>query len=565
MTQNLIKSIENPPKQDHTFQYSSLAVLCLAIAIIVIDGTVLNVSINDITKALNTDLKSIQWAITSYSLVIASLTILGGRIGDLFGRKRMFVLGAIIFGIGSLMTAFSQDINMLILGWSVVEGVGAALMVPASSALIISNFEPKDRGKAFGIYGATAGVASAIGPILGGFLTTNYGWRWAFGINIFVVAALVISSRVLKGYNPEEKPKINLDIPGVLLSSLGLASLSYGIIESSTYGWINAKKAWDIFGQSITLPGNLSVSLYGIAIGLVMLIAFVYWEYITEKKGNQPLITLSIFKSRVFTIGNLVTSVLFAGFTGIITFGIALFYQKILWLSAFDSGIGLIPLSLGIFLMAPFSSRLTRLLAPKRIIQIGLGTVLIASIMLYFAISESATRITMIPPLLIFGLGFGVMISQLSSITLSATSKELAGAASGIYGTVREVGRTFGSAIIGAVFLATLTSTLITGIENDTNIPSPVRSQLATNIKNADSNNKSDSEDCKPANLSSRSTPQTPKEKVAQAVQDEICNNTKTAIVAGNKEAIKYTGVFTGVAFVLSLFLPRKKETPHEV
>ena len=565
MTQNPIKSIENPPKQDHTFQYSSLAVLCLAIAIIVIDGTVLNVSINDITKALNTDLKSIQWAITSYSLVIASLTILGGRIGDLFGRKRMFVLGAIIFGIGSLMTAFSQDINMLILGWSVVEGAGAALMVPASSALIISNFEPKDRGKAFGIYGATAGVAAAIGPILGGFLTTNYGWRWAFGINIFVVAALVISSRVLKGYNPEEKPKINLDILGVILSSFGLASLSYGIIESSTYGWINAKKAWDIFGQRITLPGNLSVSLYGIVIGLALLIAFVYWEYITEKKGNQPLITLSIFKSQVFTIGNLVTSVLFAGFTGIITFGIALFYQKILWLSAFDSGIGLIPLSLGVFLMAPFSSRLTKFLAPKRIIQIGLGTVLIASIMLYFAISESATRITMIPPLLIFGLGFGVMISQLSSITLSATSKELAGAASGIYGTVREVGKTFGAAIIGAVFLATLTSTLVTGIENDTNIPSPVRSQLATNIKNADSDNKSDSEDCKPANLSSRAAPQTPKEKVAQAVQDEICNNTKTAIVAGNKEAIKYTGVFTGVAFVLSLFLPKKKETPHEV
>ena len=157
----------------------TLLVLCLALVISVIDGTVLNVSINDITRDLGSSLKDIQWIITCYSLVIAALTIFGGRLGDLFGAKKMFILGAIIFGVGSALTAFAGDINALLGGWSIVEGIGAALMIPASSALIVANFAPQDRGKAFGIYGASAGIGSAIGPILGGFLTTNFSWRWA--------------------------------------------------------------------------------------------------------------------------------------------------------------------------------------------------------------------------------------------------------------------------------------------------------------------------------------------------------------------------------------------------
>ena len=556
--------MHNQPEKNepNNFHWSSLLVLCLAIAIVVIDGTVLNVSINDITRDLGTDLKSIQWAITSYSLVIAALTILGGRLGDLVGRKRMFVLGAIIFGIGSVVTAFSKDINTLILGWSAIEGVGAALMVPASAALIISNFEPKDRGKAFGIYGATAGIASAIGPILGGFLTTNYGWRWAFGINVFVVLGLVVASRLVKGYNPElksgQKPKIDLDLVGVVLSSLGLATLSYGIIESTTYGWGQAKKAWEIFGVSYNLPFNLSVSFYGVLTGLILIAGFIYWEYYTEKQGNQPLITLNIFKSKTFSFGTIITGILFAGFTGIITFGLALYYQKVLWLSAFDSGIGLIPLSLGVFIMAPLSQRITKFLAPRRIIQLGLGIVLVGSLLLYASVYDGADRITFIPALFIFGVGFGLMVSQLSALTLSSATKELAGASSGIYGTFREIGRTFGSAIIGAVFIATLTNTLATSIENNTNIPNSQRTQIAQNVRKSD--NQGDSENCKPSNLAKRSTPVDQKEVAIQKTEGEICKNSKAAIIEGNKQAIMYTGGFTLIAFLCSLLLPKSSD-----
>jgi MFS family permease len=227
----------------------TLATLALAVAIVVIDGTVLNVSIRDITSDLNITLRDIQWATTLYSLIIASLTIFGSRIGDIFGRKRAFIIGAVLFGLGSLITALSNSLTMLIAGWSIVEGVGAALMIPASSALLVSNFEGKERARAFALYGVSAGVASAAGPLLGGYLTTYFSWRLAFGINLGVVVLLCLGSLLLKGYALPKDKRPSLDYVGVGLSSLGLAALTYGFIQSSTYGWWTAKKTLNLMGR----------------------------------------------------------------------------------------------------------------------------------------------------------------------------------------------------------------------------------------------------------------------------------------------------------------------------
>ena len=318
----------------------TLLVLCLALVISVIDGTVLNVSINDITRDLGSNLKEIQWVITCYSLVIAALTIFGGRLGDLFGAKKMFILGAIIFGVGSALTAFASNINFLLGGWSIVEGIGAALMIPASSSLVVANFAPQDRGKAFGIYGASAGIGSAIGPILGGFLTTAFSWRWAFGINVFVVLILVLASQIVKESDKiSTNDGVKLDYIGVILSSLGLTAISYGIIESSDYGWWQTTKIYEAFGQNFNL-GGFSITPIMLAIGVVAMSIFIWWENKLTKAKAQPLIDLNIFKNHQFTVGVLASGVLFTAFVGIITFGIALFYQKVLNLSAFDSGIG---------------------------------------------------------------------------------------------------------------------------------------------------------------------------------------------------------------------------------
>lgn len=521
-------------------KWGSLIILALAVAIVVIDGTVLNVSISSIVKDLNTDLKSIQWAITSYSLVLAALTIFGGKLGDIFGRKRMFVTGALIFGVGSLVTALSPNINILILGWSLIEGIGAALMIPASSALIVSNYEGKDRSLAFGIYGATAGIGAAVGPILGGFLTSTFSWRWAFGINLFVVLALVLGSKIVKNYAVPRK-KVNLDYFGVVLSSLGLASLTYGIIESSTYGWIESKKAFEFIGNISNL-GGFSISFYTILLGLILITGFVFWEiYLENVKKLEPLISMKIFLNRQFSFGIAVITLLFAGFTGILTFGVVLFYQYVLNLSALESGIGLVPLSLGSFIMAPLSAKIAEKISAKITVQIGLFIAILGSIVLYNSLTLDANRITLIPALAIFGVGFGLIVAQITNIILSAVPNSQAGQASGINGTIREVGRTVGTALIGAVFIATFTSSVTNNISSSQNIPNAVKSSIVSTFNSGETN------------LSSSNTNQ-PKYKF----DEEIKRDVNQAIVEGSKDSIKYTGFFILLCLLVSFGLPNK-------
>jgi len=220
-------------------KWTTLIVLSLALAIIIIDTTLLNVSLSSIIRDLHTDIQSIQWVISAYSLTLAALTITGGRLGDLFGRKRMFVLGAIIFAIGSFIASISQNVPQMIIGESIIEGIGAALMMPATSSLLIATFQGRERAIAFGIWGGIAAAAAALGPILGGYLATYYSWRWGFRINVVVALILFIGSFIIKDSRDlEEKPTI--DWTGVLLSALGLVLFVFGIIESSQYGFWHA-------------------------------------------------------------------------------------------------------------------------------------------------------------------------------------------------------------------------------------------------------------------------------------------------------------------------------------
>lgn len=533
------------PDQDEPnepFKWGILLTLCLAIAIIVIDGTVLNVSITAIVKDLNSNIKDITWAQTLYSLMLAALGIFGGRLGDLFGRRRAFVIGAIIFGIGSLMTALAPNIGILILGWSVVEGVGAALMTPASSALIVSNFKPKDRGKAFGIYGATAGIASAIGPILGGFLTTNASWRWAFGINLVVVLALCLGATKLKEYSENSK-KPDFDPIGFILSATGLSALTYGIIESSTYGWLGAKKAFELMGNSYNLPFGLSASFYFIFSGVILALTYIWWEIQYEKQGKEPLVSMRLFQNRGFSSGILTTSILFAGFTGLIAFGAGFFFQTVLGLGAFDSGIGTFPISLGVFIMAALSNKLTHKISPRTITQIGFVLSIIASFWLYNSFSLSADRLTLAPILFLFGLGFGMIVSQLTNITLSTIPVTQAGSASGINGALRDVGRTIGTALIGAAFISTVSASIISGLNSNSVIPQPVKDKITQNVSSGDTNyGISDSSD------SSKKT----------NVTNEIEKTTKLAIIEGNKTSITFVLYSLILCLGTTLLIPKK-------
>jgi EmrB/QacA subfamily drug resistance transporter len=550
-------------------RWLSLLVLTLAVAIIVIDGTVLNVSQKYVIKDLNTDIKTIQWAFTSYSLVLAALTIFGGRLGDLFGRKKAFVVGAIIFAIGSLMTALAKDSTSLLLGWSVVEGIGAALMVPASSALIVSNFEGKERGIAFGIYGATAGAASSFGPILGGFFASSIGWRWAFGINVVIAALLVLGSLIVKDDKKNYPSSVYLDYIGGLLSAFGLTSVMYGIIESANYGWFSSKKNWEVFGNSLNL-GGISISFWAILIGILSLIGFVLYELKLERSGKSPLVSMSIFKNRQFAAGVSVYAALFAGFAGLITYGVVFFFLIVRGMGAFETGLALIPFSLSAFILAPLSAKFANKIGQKNWIVLGLFINAIGGILSYFTINYDATPNNFIIPFIVTGVGFGMIAAQLNNIILSSVHVSEAGVASGINGTLREVGKAFGISIIGAAFIASFTAGIISNVQSqsDTNIPAPLKASLISDFNKGglevDREPLTDEQVINNLKASSYYNPTSFNKEAAlkdyRRVESNVKKEINLAVTDAAKLTLLYTTGFSVLAVIAALFLKNKNE-----
>lgn len=459
-------------------KWATLFVLSLALAIIIIDTTLLNVSLRTIIHDLNTNIQGLQWVITSYALVLAAFTITGGRLGDLFGRKRMFVTGAIIFASGSLLASVSQRLGVLVAGESIIEGIGAALMMPATASLLVANFKGRERAIAFGVWGSVAGAASAIGPILGGYLTSHYSWRWGFRINVVVAAVLVIGSVLIKESRDQaEKPQ--LDVVGVLLSALGLLTVVFGIIQSSTYGWFAAKQPYAIFGH--TLSNTISITPMAVTFGLIMLMLFGAWEKLREDKGRTPLVSLSIFNIKQFTTGAFTMALMSLSMVGMI-FVLPVYLQSVKGLDAYHTGLTLLPMSLSLLVVGPLAGFISRWIRPKLLIQLGLATNILAVLVLRQALSVDAPASALYPALALNGIGFGLIMAQISNLTLSAVSVQQAGEASGVNNTLRQVGSSLGSAILGAVLLTAITTNVSSGILASNTIPPNIKPQLAQTV-----------------------------------------------------------------------------------
>lgn len=520
-----------------------LIVLSTALMIIIIDTTVLNVSIRNILVDLKTTVQNIQWVISAYSLTLAALTVTGGRLGDLFGRKRMFILGAILFAVGSFVTSIAPNIAWVIIGNAIIEGIGAALMMPATASLLINEYRGKDRALAFAIWGGVVASAAAIGPILGGWLTTNYSWRWAFRINLVVVVLLLIGSRFLHEAR-DKAEKIELDGIGILLSSVGLVSVVYGLIESSTYGWWLSKAPFAIFGHSFT-PWGLSVAPLAIIAGLIILGLFALFEYKHELKGHTPLVSLGLFANKQYTAGSLTTTFQALGMSGLI-FSAPIFYQSVLHLDAFHTGLGLLPMSLAVMIGAPLALKLTKKLTPKRVIQLGFVINIVGAILLRFAFSVNATVWDFVPGLALFGLGMGFGFSQLSNLTLSAISVDQSGEASGVNNTLRQIGQSFGSAIIGAALIATLASSVVKKLEASTVLPAQAKPEIIRQVKAAGSN----------IEFASTET----NKNVPPVIANEISRASKEATVDGNKTALTLTVIFSIGTLAISTLLPNIRD-----
>jgi MFS family permease len=405
-----------------------LAVLSLGLVIIILDATILNVSLRTIIDDLHTNIQSIQWVITAYSLMLAAFTVTGGRLGDLFGRKRMFMLGAAIFAVGSFIASVSPNVGFLI-----------------------------------------AGGAAALGPVVGGWLTTYASWRWAFRINVIVAAVLLLGALLIsESRDQEEKP--TLDFVGVALSAVGLLSLVFGFIKASDYGWLTMKVTTHVMGVTFH-RGALSLTPITVTLGLAILTLFCLWELHVTNHGHTPLVSLKLFKNRQFTLAVCIAGILSLGQSGL-TFAIPIFLQAVKHLNALDTGFAMLPMPLTLLIAAPASALVSKYIAPKRIIQAGLLLVACGFLLMRSEIQVGATDWALTPGFILFGMGMGFMMSQLSNLSMSAVSVQEAGEASGINSTLRTVGQSLGSAIIGAILLSTLASNLANGVATSTVIPS---------------------------------------------------------------------------------------------
>ncbi len=536
------------PEARGFMKWLPLLAMSLALMIIILDTTILNVTLRTIIVDLHTTLQKIQWVITAYSLMLAAFTITGGRLGDLFGRKKMFILGAIIFAVGSFMTSIARGVGFMILGEAIVEGIGACLMLPATLSLLRSNYKGRDMQVAFGIWGGIVAGAAALGPVIGGWFTTNYSWRWAFRVNVFVAAVLVVASVFIKEYrDKEENPTI--DFVGIILSALGMLSMVFGFIQASVYGWWRPAAPLTIFNHAVSLGGISATPLF-IVLGAIILGIFFVWESHVEKTGKTPLVSTRLFRNKTFITGTGVSSILAMGQAGL-SFSIPVYLQSVLKLNPIQTGVAMIPMTAVILIGAPFSAWLSKYVSPKHIIQIGIILDAVGFILLRQSLRVGASQWAMAPGFALFGLGLGFMFAQASNLTLSAVSVEQSGEASGVTNTVRSLGQTLGSAVLGAILLSSLATNISSGIQNSPTIPVALKPSV-TRAAAAQSSNIEFGEG---ANFGSQ---------VPQSVANEVTIISYQATVDGNKTALEYGIIFILLGLLVSTQLPSGQDQDTE-
>lgn len=419
-----------------------LLVLAGGFFMILLDTTIVNVAIPSIIDGLHASLDQILWVLNGYILVYAILLIPAGRLGDMYGPKKFTLAGLTIFTAASAACGLAQDPNQLI-AFRVVQAVGGALLTPQSLSIITSIFPPEKRGGAFGVWAATAGLSAAIGPTLGGFLTTNFTWRAIFYVNVPIgIAAIVLAYLVMPEMTLHREHK--LDIPGMILATAGLFALVFGLIEGERYNW---GRISNVGSFSI---GSMQASLWSIptilAASVVLLVAFV----IREARAPEPLLPLSLFRNRNFSVGNVVSGIVAFGMLGLFL-PMTIFLQSVLGLTAMEAGVVFLPMSLTSMVVAPIAGRMSDRFGPKWILFFGLCLFATGLGLVVWLASLSATGLTFTPPLLIAGVGLGCTFAPLVSAAMRTIAPAQAGSASGFLNTTRQVGGAMGSAVVGAV------------------------------------------------------------------------------------------------------------------
>jgi len=435
--------------------------------VMTLDSSVMNVSIATVAEDVGTTITGIQTAITLYTLVMAMLMITGGKVGSLIGRKRAFAIGCVIYGVGSFTTALAQNLTVLIVGWSVLEGMGAALILPAIVALVAGNVPPEGRPRAYGLIMAAGAIAVAVGPLIGGIATTYFSWRWVFVGEVLVVLVILVLARGIQDAPAEEHP--HLDLGGAALSAAGLGLAVFGVLRSSEWGWVLPKPD----GPAIL---GLSPTIVLIFAGLFVLWLFGAWEHHVVQRGGEPLVRLPMFANRQFTGGLVMFFFQFLVQAGLF-FTIPLYLSVALGLSAIDTGLKIMPLSITLLIAAAGIPRFFPNISPRRVVQVGLLAMFagIVSLLMSMDVNASAEIVTV--PLLLAGFGIGALASQLGSVTVSAVPDDESAEVGGLQNTSTNLGASLGTALAGSLLIAMLTTSFLQGIEQNPAVPPEVAAQ----------------------------------------------------------------------------------------
>ena len=516
-------------------QRVTLAVILMSTLIVVLDNTVLNVAIPTILRDFHTTVPTLEWVITGYALTFATLLIIGGRLGDLYGTRRMFIIGAGIFGAGSLLAALSWNVGSLILGEAVIEGIGASLMLPATLSILSSSFHGHERAAAFAAWGAVAGSAAGLGPLVGGFLTTEASWRWSFGINVIIAPLAMLGAYLFIAKGPRAATNREpLDAGGAALIASGMFCLVFAISEGGTYGWFRPISTFRL-GPWTVWPDSWPVSIVPVTFVVALVLLFAFYHY--ERRRRAPLFEFSLLAHRTFRYGLLSTVVLAMGQFGM-SLTLALFLQESLHLTALQNGLWMLPFGMLVLIAAPIGGRLARRVTTVSVVRIGLVSQAVALLYIAMSMTTSATFLRFLPGLILYGVGSGFAMSQLTNVVLSEIPNNKSGVASGTNTTSRQVGSALGIAVIGTVVtVATINHS--TAAINATSLPPGVK-QVAIDRVHA------------------MGADYTPLPSAPPAVADRLNSIVAHSVATAGHDALLFATGMLVVGTVLSLLIPNR-------
>jgi EmrB/QacA subfamily drug resistance transporter len=417
-----------PTVTDDNRRWWTLGAMCFALFMVMLDNTVVNVALPSIQEDLQTSISGLEWTVNAYTLAFAVLLVTGGRLGDIFGRRRTFLFGVVVFALSSAFIGLSQSDEWLVAGRA-VQGVGAAFMMPATLSIITNAFPPHERGKAIGTWAGVSALALAIGPVVGGFLVEHVSWQSIFFLNLPVAVGAVAVTLFATRESRDETATHHVDLAGVATLSVGLAALVLALVEGNSWGWGS--------------PGIVAL----LAVAVAGLVAFA----VVERRSREPMVDFAFFRSRSFLGANVVAfAVSFAMLA--MFFFLALYMQNVKGYSALQTGVRFLPSTAVIIVAGPIAGRLTDRIGPRPLMTLGL-LLTAGSLFWQGHLSTDTSYGFLVGAFVLMGLGMGLVMSPMSAAAMNAVAREKAGVASGILSMSRMVGGTFGVAAMGALIV----------------------------------------------------------------------------------------------------------------